>query len=215
MKIFNLLMSGKMEWLGKLKDLEDTSAGIYIKARASILERDKACKFYSEGLLAEEYDLNEIDEAYIQELEDIGYIRTETRGKKLILILGEDYQWYTDGPKRTNEQMDFIKLYSKLCSEYDIPNNAVNEPKTHKLIKVIRSYENWESKLEFVFKNWKKHLSKELNTSLPTLNVLASQYYWRRIENVYLNKPVTENIGNRYGSSAEDSEFEFKRPTIR
>lgn len=214
MKILNLIMSSKVDWLKKLKGLEDVSVGVYIKARAEISDKEKNCKFYASGLLAQEYGIDEIDEVYLDELESIGFVKTKKEGDKLILILGENFQWYTDGPTKVNEQMDFIRYYSKLCAEYDIPNDAVNEPKTHKMIKVIRSYENWKEKLEFVFKNWRKFLSKELSVGRPTLNVLSSQFYWRRIESAYSNKPMVENLGNRYDNQSENSEFEFKKPTI-
>ena len=215
MRILNMVFGGAMEWINKLKDLEDVSAGIYIKARADISLRDYTkCEYHKQGLLACEFNSDEIDEVYLQELEDIGYVTKRTNGNKLVLILGENFQWYTDPQKTENPMKEFIKHYNSLCASYDIPNNSVFEPKTFAMMKTVMGRKNWKETMEFTFKNW-GWLKKELNVGLPTINVLASTYYWRRIENQFNSKPSPNHVGNRHTVNEDDTQFEAKAPKIR
>lgn len=215
MRILNLVFGGAMDWINKLKDLEDISAGIYIKARADIALRDGLkCPYHKKGLFACEYGFNEIDQVYLDELVAIGYVKTEVHGDKLILILGENFQWYTDPQKTDHPTKEFIKFYNSLCAANDIPNNAVFEPKTFGMIKQVMAKQQWREVVEFSFKNW-SWLKKELNVGLPTLNVFASSYYWRRIENQFKSKPTLTHVGNRHTVAEDDVAFEAKAPKIK
>jgi hypothetical protein len=215
MRILNLVFGGAMEWVNKLKDLEDVSAGIYIKARADIALRDSLkCPYHKQGLFACEFGLDEIDQVYLDELIDIGYVKTQKQGKKLILILGENFQWFTDPKTTEHPTKEFIKFYNSLCANHDIPNNGVLEPKTFGMIKQIMAKRKWKEVIEFAFKNW-SWLKKELNVGLPTLNVFASSYYWRRIENQFESKPALTHVGNRHTVSEDDTQFEAKAPKIK
>ena len=217
MRILNMVFSGgdAMDWVNKLKGVEDTSAGIYIKARADISTRDHTkCEYYKQGLLACEYGLSELDPDFVRELEEIGYVAVRVENKKLILVLGENFNWYTDPQKSENPMKEFIRHYSQLCASYDIPNNAVFEAKTFSMMKSIMVRKNWKEIMEFCFKNW-SWMKKELNVGLPTINVLSSTYYWRRMENQFKSKPNNNHVGNRHAVEEGDEEFEVKAPKIR
>lgn len=215
MKILNMVFGGAVDWINKLKDLEDVSAGIYIKARADIALRDSTkCPFHKKGLFACEFGVNEIDSVYLEELENIGYVTHQVNGNKLLLILGENFQWYTDPKQGDHPTRDFIKYYNELCANYDIVNNSVFEPKTFAMIKQIIGKKDWKNIMEFTFKNW-AWLKKELNVGLPTINVLSSSYYWRRIENQFHSKPATVHVGNRHTVNEGDEQFEIKAPKIK
>lgn len=215
MKILNMVFGGAVDWINRLKDLEDVSAGIYIKARADIALRDSTkCPFHKKGLFACEFGINEIDSVYLEELENIGYVTHRVNGNKLLLILGENFQWYTDPKQGDHPTRDFIKYYNELCANYDIVNNSVFEPKTFAMIKQIMGKKDWKQIMEFTFKNW-GWIKKELNVGLPTLNVLASSYYWRRIENQFHSKPATVHVGNRHTVNEGDEQFEVKAPKIK
>ena len=215
MRILNLVFGGAMEWINKLKNLEDVSAGIYIKARAEIALRDSSkCPHYKEGLFACEYGLDEIDPTYISELVDIGYVTTRVKGDKMLLVLGENFQWYTDPDKTEHPHKEFIRHYNSLCAEFEIPNNCVFEPKTFAMIKQVMAKTNWKEIMHFAFKNW-SWLRKELNVGLPTLNIFASSYYWRRIDNHFKVKPTLTHVGNRHTVTEGDEAYEAKAPKIK
>lgn len=95
MKLVHCLLVNKMEWLYRLREMEDQSAGIYIKARASIQGRDKKCPYLKKGLLVCEYGKDEIDPLYLDELEKAGLIKLKSVGNKLFLYLGEEGVFYT------------------------------------------------------------------------------------------------------------------------
>ena len=166
------------------------------------------------GIFACEYEINEIDKTYLEELVNIGYIKIKTEGKKLIMILGENFQWYTDPQKTEHPFKEFISHYNSLCAEFDIPNNCVFEAKTFSMIKQIMAKNKWKEIMEFAFKNW-SWVKKELNIGLPTLNVFASSYYWRRIENQFKSKPSLTHVGNRHTVAEGDEAFEAKIPKIK
>lgn len=197
--IFNLIVSSRMNWLNKLRDVEDTSAGIYVKARADIAARDpKSCPFFAEGLLAIEFDADELDPDFVKELVDIGYAQVRPNGSKILLVLGEGGRWYTDPPSTEHPHHSFLASYTELCSRHGLPNHLTLEPKTFKLIQRVVQKEKHKEILAYAFANW-EWLAKELNVSLPTINVLSSDFYWRRIVNHFERRTVRAGtIANRH-----------------
>lgn len=201
-----------MDWMIKLKDLEDTAVGIYVKARINISERDqRTCPFYADGILAAVYGEDELDMDFVNELVGINYVKVQHIPHKLVLVLGEGGQWYTDPIQKSHPQHEFIALYSKLCATNAVDNNLALEKKTFGMIKQVMAKPDWREVLDFAFANW-AWLKKELNVGLPTPNVLASDFYWRRIVNQMRNKP---SIANRYTPTVEDDSWTNRRAPVR
>lgn len=198
MKLIDLLLVYKMEWLYRLRELEDQSAGIYVKARASVETREKTCRWLQQGDFVCEFDQDELDPRYVKELADTNLVKIKRFGGKLLLYLGEANRYYTD-PKVEGKGSDLLKVYLDHCRTYDIPagQNVVMEVKTFSMLKTIRGKAQHLDIMAYCFANW-KWLKKELSVSLPTLNVLASGYYWKRIENHFRNQPDVQNLGSRY-----------------
>jgi hypothetical protein len=189
----------KENWLERLCKLEDMSVGIYIKARQAA----RKLADYPDGVIGLKFGLNEIDEVYLDELEREGFIKVK-RSAKVEMILGDNHTFFTDGKSSVNPSFKFLKFYENECVKNDLPNNTVVEPVTWGLVKTIRARSNNEEIVEYTLSNW-KWLSKELKVNLPTLNVLASKFYWQRIENHFLqNKKQAENLGNRFKEGETD-----------